>query len=139
MGTNLCRRELRFPTPDFRPPVRSRAIHCPFHNPVNPASDPSILPSFSSTLPSFLTSQDSVPLILVRLNHRCEQRLTEFRRKDTINLRLHHPTLLIRLDSRIVFKQPFTDKVRLDAFAAASSTNVGCAWTACRRMLSRLT
>ena len=53
MGTNLCRRELRFPT-SFNPvnPI----------NPVNPASDPSSLPSFSSTLPIFLTSQDPVPL-----------------------------------------------------------------------------
>ena len=32
------RRELRFPTPDFRPPVRSSAIHRTFPNPANPTN-----------------------------------------------------------------------------------------------------
>ena len=69
------------------------------------------------TLPA--VPQDPVPLIFIRLNNRCEQRLTKFRRKNTVDVCLHHAAFLIRLNSGIVFKEPFTDKVRLDSLRSA--------------------
>ena len=68
-----------------------------------------------SSLPTIC--EDPHLFILIRLNNRCEQLLTEFCGKNTVDLRLDHSASLIDLDDGVIFDESFAYHVGLYFFS----------------------